>query len=83
MTDLADVVRVGITYTLGDGVWTTNDLDRVGADGNDWVGTIPDSADIEWLVRALDRAGNLAVHDNKGGYFGPDGYRLWLPAAGK
>jgi len=78
-TDLSDVVRVGATYTLGDGVWHTTALTRSAANPNLWTGTIPHQETIEWIVQAVDGAGNVAINDNKGAYLGTPGYRVWLP----
>ena len=78
-TDLSDVVRVGVAYTLGDGVWDTTDLTRSEGNPNLWTGTIPYEETIEWFVQALDGAGNVAINDNKGAYFGPSANRVWLP----
>jgi hypothetical protein len=80
VTDLSDVVRVGVAYTPGDGVWQTTDLTRSVANPNLWTGTLPLDESIEWFVQALDGAGNVAVNDNKGAYFGPAAdNRVWLP----
>jgi hypothetical protein len=78
-TDLSDVVRVGASYTLGDGFWWTVDLSRSAINPNLWTGTLPYEATIEWFVQGVDGAGNVAVNDNKGAYFGPAGNRVWLP----
>jgi hypothetical protein len=67
-TDLSDVVRVGVAYTLRDGVWDTTDLTRSASNPNVWIGAIPDEETIEWFVQALDGAGNVAINDNKGAY---------------
>ena len=78
-TDLSDLVRVGATYTLGDGVWRTADLARSTANPNLWTGAIAHGETIEWFVQAVDGGGNVAVNDNKGAYFGVAGSRIWLP----
>ena len=78
-TDLSDVVRVGVAYTLGNGVWLTTDLTRSAGNPNVWIGTIPNEERIEWFVQVLDGAGNVAINDNKGAYLGPKSNRVWLP----
>jgi len=78
-TDLSDVVRVGVAYTLGEGVWDTTDLTRSAGNPNVWIGTIPNEETIEWFVQVLDGAGNVAINDNKGAYLGPESNRVWLP----
>lgn len=81
VTDLSDVVRVGVSYTLGGGAWVTTDLERSLTNPNLWTGKIPDSETVEWFVQAVDAAGNVAVNDNKGAYFGrpPEPFWNWLP----
>ncbi|MFO7742601.1 MAG: right-handed parallel beta-helix repeat-containing protein [Anaerolineae bacterium] len=79
VTDLSDVIRVGISFTLGDGSWETIDLEHSTANPNLWRGTMPYEESIEWFVQAVDGAGNVAVNDNKGAYFGPPPNRIWLP----
>jgi hypothetical protein len=78
-TDLSDVVRVGVAYTLGDGVWRTTDLTRSAGNPNLWTGTMPYEETMEWFVQAVDGAGNVAINDNKGAYLGQPGERIWLP----
>jgi hypothetical protein len=79
-TDLSDVVRVGVAYTLGDGIWQTMDLTRSVSNPNVWVGTLPNEETMEWFVQAVDGAGNVAVNDNKSAYLDPPPARLWLPS---
>ena len=82
-TDLSDVVRVGVAYTLGDGVWDTTDLTRSAGNPNVWIGIIPNVETQEWFVQAVDRAGNVAINDNKGAYLGSPANRVWLPFISK
>jgi hypothetical protein len=79
VTDLSNVIRVGVTYTLGDGTWTTIDLTQNISNPNQWTGTIPNDETVEWFVQAVDGAGNVAINDNKGAYFGSIDFRIWLP----
>jgi hypothetical protein len=78
VTDLSDVVRVAISYTSGDGAWHTVNLARVSHDPDLWTRAIPHRAGMEWFVQAVDSAGNVAVDDDRGGYFGP-AYQRWFP----
>jgi hypothetical protein len=79
VTDLNDVVRVGVSYTLGNGEWVTKDLARSTSNPNLWLGTIPTDEGIEWFVQALDGAGNVAINDNKSAYFTQLADRFWMP----
>jgi hypothetical protein len=80
VTDLSEVVRVGVAYTLGDGLWSISELTQKASNPNLWTGTIPHDESIEWFVQAVDKAGNVAINDNKGAYFGPAAdNRVWLP----
>ena len=79
VTDLSDVLRVGAAYTLGDGVWAAVDLARSAGDPDLWTGTLPDSPTLEWFVQVVDAAGNVAVADNRGAYFGQGDRPVWLP----
>jgi hypothetical protein len=79
VTDLSDIVRVGVAYTLGDGVWDTVDLTRSVSNPNIWIGAIPHEETLEWFVQAVDKAGNVAINENKGAYYGPASIRVWLP----
>jgi hypothetical protein len=78
VTDLSYVARVAVSYTAGDGDWRTVNLGRMRHDPNLWAGAIPHHPDMEWFVQVVDTAGNVAVDDNRGGYFGP-AYRRWFP----
>ena len=72
--------RVAVVVTTGDGHWQTVKLRRVRYDDNPNLrfGQLPHHAGIEWFVQAVDTAGNVAVDDNKGSYFGA-AYRQWFP----
>jgi hypothetical protein len=72
------VTRVAVAYTTGDGLWKTLDLVR-SADPNVWEGSLPSDAGLEYFVQAVDGAGNVAISDNKGLYFGLPPYRMVLP----
>jgi hypothetical protein len=79
VTDLNDVVRVGVSYTLGNGEWVTKDLAQSTSNPNLWLGAIPMDEGIEWFVQALDGAGNVAINDNKSAYFTKLADRFWMP----
>jgi predicted phage tail protein len=77
----ANVIRVVATYTVGDGLWQTVDL--VAAQGNMWrtpvIESLPRSETLEFFIQAVDNSGNVAVHDNKGQYFGLSQYEIFMP----
>jgi hypothetical protein len=79
VTDLSGVLRVAVSYTDGKGSWLTVDLAQDTGNTNRWKGSIPAGDEVRWLVQALDGAGNVAVHENKGRYFGFQDYLLLLP----
>ena len=79
-TDFSDVLRLAVSYTVGNGAWTTVNLTRSG-NPNLWTGRIPDSRALQWFVQALDGAGNVAIHENKGRYFQQGERRYWFPIA--
>jgi hypothetical protein len=82
VTDFSDVARVAMAHTTGDGLWQTVDLVR-SADPRVWEGSLPLRAGLEYFVQAVDRGGNVAIHDNKGRYFGLPPYRIYMPLAAK
>ena len=67
--DPSGVERVVTAYTDEQGSWESVDLtwnDTSGA----WQGTIPVSGNLAFFVQAVDMAGNVAVDDNDGLYYG-------------
>jgi hypothetical protein len=77
-TDASGIEAVIVTYANGDGAWASLDLVK---NGNLWAGSFPATVDTEFLVQAVDSAGNVAVNDGDGQYFRPgDGnWTLYLP----
>lgn len=66
-----DGMRVLITYTDGNGLWTSADLTPNDA-GTHWTGTFEDwTADTVFYLQAADTMGNVAVETNKDRYFQP------------
>jgi len=79
VTDTVGVYRVVVTYTEDDGKWKSVDLaweEETGA----WRGPLPTPNAVEYIVQAVDEAGNVAVDDNDGQYYRLAGRRyLYLP----
>ncbi|MCA9918035.1 MAG: hypothetical protein KC445_08790, partial [Anaerolineales bacterium] len=77
----ANIMRVVATYTIGDGLWYSVDLAPDGE--NIWRTTanasLPRSDKLEFFVQAVDASGNVAIHDNKGHYFGLGIFEIYLP----
>jgi hypothetical protein len=67
----APVQRVLVLYTdaVNPGTWTALDLSS--ADGQRWTGTAPatPSGQVQYIVEAVDAAGNVAVSNNEGTAF--------------
>jgi uncharacterized repeat protein (TIGR01451 family) len=76
--------EVLVTYTDGQGQWQTIALKQ--EPGGRWTGKAPAPRGLDYLVQAVDKAGNVAVDDNQGGYYmvsggtGDSGWQLTLPA---
>ena len=66
-SDFSGVATVVIAYTLGDGEWKSITLAPTATD--QWSGSLDNLPILEYFVQAVDTVGNVAVHDNKGGYF--------------
>ena len=79
----ANIIRVVAIYTVGDGHWQSVDL--VADQDNIWRTTVnnglPRTDSLEFFVQAVDNSGNVAVHDNKGHYFGLGYFEIFLPIA--
>ncbi|MBN1579575.1 MAG: VCBS repeat-containing protein [Anaerolineae bacterium] len=73
--DSSGIEAVIVAYTDRHGTW---DSVYLSDNGQTWSGTIPIAAGIEFFVQVVDRAGNVAVDDNEGGYFFVP-YRVFLP----
>jgi len=69
-SDASGIWRVVVTYTRGDGGWRSIELQDVEM-GTHWFAFVPrlDGNDLEFFVQAVDGAGNVAVHTDKGRFF--------------
>ena len=67
-TDTSGIYKVVIAYTANDGRWHSTDLAWDIGSGM-WTGSIPITTSIEYLVQAIDSAGNVASDDNNGAYY--------------
>ena len=67
--DASGLYAVLAAYTTGDGAWHSVELSP--GTGEVWQGTIPVSGDVSFFVQAVDIAGNVAVDDSYGLYYGP------------
>ncbi|MFZ4655800.1 MAG: right-handed parallel beta-helix repeat-containing protein [Caldilineaceae bacterium] len=79
-SDFSEVMAVVVAYTLGDGEWKSLALTQTGTD--QWSGSLDNLQTLEYFVQAVDRGGNVAVHDNKGSYFpnrATSSVKLFLP----
>jgi len=72
VSDTSGIQRVLVTYTQGDGQWRSIDLQDVGM-GEHWFGFVPrlNGSGLEFFIQAVDTAGNVAVHTDKGRFFRP------------
>jgi hypothetical protein len=75
--DPSGLSRVVVAYTDHQGAWESVDLTRNAASGA-WQGTIPTSGNVSFFVQAVDAAGNVAIDDNNGWYYG-DVTQVHLP----
>jgi parallel beta-helix repeat protein len=66
-TDTSGIYKVVIAHTADDGRWRSTDLAWDTGLGV-WKGSIPITTSIEYLVQAVDNAGNVASNDNNGAY---------------
>jgi hypothetical protein len=71
---------VVVAYSLGDEVWESIDLTE-GAGEGIWSGelALTKGDSVSYFVQAVDGAGNVARGDNKGFYFEPVTYDVYLP----
>lgn len=78
VTDPNGIERVVLAYTTGDGEWDVKDLQLV--DGFSWMalltGFSPDT--LDYVIQAVDRAGNVAVSVDKGRLFGRRAQSMYL-----
>jgi hypothetical protein len=68
-SDPSGVLRVVAAFTDGAGTWHSRDLDFSAA-AQKWTGVITATTQTRYFVQVVDAAGNVAVEDNKGAYFG-------------
>ncbi|MEA3401584.1 MAG: hypothetical protein U9R79_10125, partial [Armatimonadota bacterium] len=80
VTDDSGIERVVVAYSLGDGEWRTVDL-TYDANDDTWSGELALSTGgkVSHFVQAVDGAGNVSSSDNKGFYFEPVSYTIYLP----
>jgi hypothetical protein len=67
--DDSGIHAVVIAYTDGRGIWDSVNLTE---SESAWSGSFPASEDAQFIVQVVDGAGNVAVDDNGGLYFGLD-----------
>ncbi|MFQ5593016.1 MAG: hypothetical protein ACE5HA_02590, partial [Anaerolineae bacterium] len=78
VTDPSGVERVVVTYTTADGVWQTLELQLV--EGFSWQVLMPffEPDTLDYIVQAVDGAGNVAVSVDKGRLFGRQSHMVYL-----
>jgi hypothetical protein len=68
VSDASGAWRVVATWTSGDGHWRSEDLEWDDGEG-EWRGTLPTVEPAEYMVQAVDAAGNVGVDDHEGLYY--------------
>jgi len=68
-SDPSGVLRVVAAFTDGAGTWRSQDL-AFSAATQKWTSVITATSQTRYFVQVVDGAGNVAVEDNKGAYFG-------------
>ncbi len=77
--DGSGIERVLVTYSPDDRGWQSADLTYDGTAGW-WTVSLPGLTDeTSYFIQVMDRAGNVTVSDNKGRYFTPKRYDVYLP----
>jgi hypothetical protein len=66
--DASGVHRVVIAYTAGQGKWQSANL-AFDAVSQKWTGVISGTVNTQFFVQVVDKAGNVAINDNKGRYY--------------
>ena len=66
--DSSGVHRVVIAYTAGQGQWQSANL-AFEAATQKWTGIISGTVNTQFFVQVVDKAGNVAINDNKGRYY--------------
>jgi len=67
--DPSGIIRVVVAYTDGQQAWHSQDLLFDSATYK-WTGVVTATIATRYFVQAVDGAGNVAVDDNKGQYYG-------------
>ena len=77
--DGSGIERVLVTYSPDDRQWQSADLSYDGTT-EWWTVSLPGLTDeTSYFVQVMDKAGNVTVSDNKGQYFTPERYDVYLP----
>lgn len=78
VTDPSGIERVVVTYTTGDGEWETAELQLV--EGFSWQALMPffEPDTLDFVVQAVDGAGNVAMSVDKGRLFGRRSHTFYL-----
>jgi len=66
--DTSGVHRVVIAYNQGQGQWESVSLGYDAATQK-WTGIISGTVNTQFFVQVVDKAGNVAINDNKGRYY--------------
>ncbi len=66
--DPSGVYRVVIAYNPGQGQWESTNLGYEAATQK-WTGIISGTVNTQFFVQVVDKAGNVAINDNKGHYY--------------
>lgn len=66
--DPSGVYRVVIAYNPGQGQWESTSLGYDAATQK-WTGIISGTVNTQFFVQVVDKAGNVAINDNKGRYY--------------
>jgi hypothetical protein len=80
--DMSGILKGLVTYTRGDGQWHSVELAYDEA-ADKWMGDLPAVSHALYFVQVVDKAGNVAIADNKGRYYELPGGSLYLPMIGK
>lgn len=67
-TDLSGILGGVVTHMQGDGQWRSVDL-AYDASRAKWIAEIPATSRTRYYVQVVDKAGNVAVANNKGRYY--------------
>jgi hypothetical protein len=77
--DLSGILGGLVTYTQGDGKWHSQALAYHPATDK-WTAQVPATTPARYFVQIVDKAGNVAVADNKGRYYELPGHSTtYLP----